>query len=942
MPLDSGMRLGAYEIVSPLGAGGMGEVYKARDTRLDRIVAIKVLPDALAVDPEFRERFDREARVISSLSHPHICPLFDVGRQDGIEFLVMEFLDGVTLADEVARFKDQGLPIEDVLRLGIEIGSALDAAHRAGIVHRDLKPGNVLITKTGAKLLDFGLAKGGHTGWASAVAAAGASGASRGTNLTAPPTMTTPPNITARGTILGTFQYMAPEQLEGAEADPRTDIFAFGCVLYEMLTGRKAFHGKTQVSLIGAILKDTPLPVNTHRAAAPPALAWVVGRCLAKDPDRRWQTASDLVSQLEWIAEGGGEVPRVEAKAPPKSTRTQWLLAAAASVILAGLAAAGAWLLKPQPAAEQPLRFSISTIDAPRTLSTGSPFRDIAIAPDGAHIVYTVGTGTGTAQLMVRAVDQLDAVPLGGITGASPFVSPDGRWIGFFAGGGAVGGVNELHKVSMSGGPSITVCRLPGQLRGASWGSDNTIVFATAARSTGLFSVPAGGGEPKPITTLDAKRGEVNHWFPSILPGGRAALFTIVSAQSGTLDAAQVGVVDLKTREVRTLLRGGGHAEYVAPRAGSGPGYLVYAAAGALRAVRFDPVKLDVLSDPVPIVEQVMTKQSGAAEFSVSSTGTLVYVQGTLTSALAPQRALVLVDRQGREEPIAAAPPRAYSMPRLSPDDSRIALDIRDQENDIWIWDRARQTLTRLTFDAANDNNPAWTPDGRRILFASNREGHEKVFWQAADGTGTAERLTNAENAEAPYSISPDGKLVILRQSAGSGFAGLGTGLGLLSLDAKPRTEPLLRSNAVQVNGDISPDGHWLAYQSTESGQQQIYVRPFPKVDNGRWQISTTGGTHPLWARTGRELFYLDATGRLTTVPVKTTPTFSAGNPTRLFETRYFTGVGRPYDATRDGKQFLMIKAAASAEPASTGTPSPPIIVVHNWTEELRQRLPAR
>jgi serine/threonine-protein kinase len=464
--------------------------------------------------------------------------------------------------------------------------------------------------------------------------------------------------------------------------------------------------------------------------------------------------------------------------------------------------------------------------------------------------------------------------------------------------------------------------------RGASWGPDDTIVFATT-RTPGLRRVAAAGGTPTVLTTPDAAHGEGNHWFPSLLPTGRAVLFTITSSSGGS-ETAQVAVRDLTTGRTTTLVRGGSQAEYVAP------GVLVYALAGTLRAVRFDPGTLAVLSDPVPVVEAVTTLPTGAAEFSVSRTGALVYVPG---GATAGTRSLVWVTRQGHEEPLAAAPLRAYFIPRLSPDGTRVALDIRDGQNDIWIWDLTRQTLTRLTDAPATDQNPVWTPDSRRVLFASTRPGAPNLYWQAANNTGTVERLTTSANQQLPLSISPDGTRLIVREQVPT----TGFDLRVLRLDPStplgtpPRqTEPLLQTTSSEDNGDLSPDGHWLAYESNESGRNEISVRPFPTVDAGHWTISTSGGTRPVWVRSGTELFYLDGAGAMTRVPIQTAPTFSAGTPTTLFATRYFTGVAsRTYDVSPDGQRFLMIKTAGTEQ-------APSMVVVLNWSEELKAKLPAK
>ena len=884
----------------------MGEVYRARDTRLDRSVAIKVLAGALAADPQFRERFDREARVISSLSHAHICALFDVGHEQGVDFLVMEYLDGETLAERIAK---GALKVSDALRIGIEIAGALDVAHRAGIIHRDLKPGNIMLTKAGAKLLDFGLAKVS----APVVAVAGSM------------LPTTPPSMTAQGTILGTFQYMAPEQIEGLDADARTDIFAFGAVLFEMLAGRPAFEGKTRASLLGAILKDEPPPVSQVQPLAPAALNRIVATCLAKEPDDRWQTARDLLRELRWIAEGtiaesgatnaASPGPIAGSKRPGLRRALPWAVAGVLGTFLAIVLVMWAPWRPPSPAAS--MRFSIVP-PAPASLSRSGADRQIAMSPDGSHVVYVAATGGGQTQLMVRALDRLDAEPLRGITNArAPFISPDGKWVGFFQG-------TELRKVSITGGPPITLCRVTGAPRGASWGPNDTIIFATADSVSGLLSVPAGGGDPKVLTQVGQAQSELDHLFPAVLPAGRAVLFTIQGA-TGT-DTSQVAVLDLETGQRKTLIRGGSHAEYVET------GHLVYAAAGSLRAVRFDPVRLEVLGDAVPVLEDVaMGLTTGAANFSVSRSGSLVYMPGG-PAGPAETRSLVWVNRQGREEPI-QAPPRAYFVLRLSPDGTSAALDIRDEENDIWTWDFARQTLTRLTFDQGGDIFPIWTPDGRRIIFSSVRAGLQNVYSQAADGTGVVERLTTAPHGQFAMSVSPDGKsLVVTEQKASND-------LSLLSIDGKGPPAVLVETMFGEGLAEISPDGQWLAYQSNESGQDQVYVRPFPNVNTGRWQISTSGGTKPVWARNGRELFYVDGAGALTTVPIVSTPAFSAGNPLKLFGTRYFSAVqARSYDVAPDGQRFLMIKdPPASSQNTTQALPS--MVVVLNWFEELKTRV---
>jgi serine/threonine-protein kinase len=922
--LTAGTRLGPYEVLSSLGAGGMGEVYKGRDTRLERIVAIKILSASLVGDREFRDRFEREARTISQLTHPHICVLHDIGRYEDTDFLVMEFLDGESLA---ARIERGPLKIDEVLRIGAQIARALHAAHRAGIVHRDLKPGNVMLTKAGAgsanvphaKLLDFGLAKHGAV----------AQGPGGQTNLTAPPTMTSP--LTMRGSIVGTLHYMAPEQLDGAEADARSDMFALGAVLYEMTSGRKAFTGKSQVGVMAAILEHDPPPLASVIPSVPPALDRLIRKCLAKDPEARWQSAGDVASELEWIGETlaqgrplsdtdrSGDAGRLAEVAAFRRRTRVWM---AAALLLPLLASAAVWILRrpPAPTTIRPVRFALVS-DSRQLLGSNVTDRNVALSPDGTHAAYRDSLG----ELIVRSFDQLEPVALAGIGRArAPFFSPDGKWIGFFAPG------PELRKVPTAGGPPIPICKLTGDPRGASWSDDDTIVFAVASTTSGLLSVPAAGGEPKIVTKPDPTRGEsyYRYYHPAALPQHRGILYTVFVGTSG---ASQIAVFDFATGQSKTLIRGGSQPEYLPT------GHIVYAAGTTLRAVRFDLARLEVTSEPISVVDRVPAGVFGSAEFAVSRSGTLLYVAGDANKALA-ENTLVWVDRDGREQLI-PAPPRAYTMPRISPDGTRVALDIRDQENDIWIFDLHRQTLERRTFDPQLDQYPVWTPDGKRLLFASSRLSIPAVFSQAADGTGTAVQMSTPANltAQFPSSMSPDGTRLILREaSATSRFD-----IAMLTL-GKTQTEPLLQTPYGENNGEVSPDGKWIAYQSDESGRDEIYVRPFPDVNGGRWQISTSGGTRPLWERSGKKLFFLDAKNLLHEVAVTTSPTFSANVPVKVLNVPYFVAPGisgRSYDVSPDGKRFLMIKDASALNPQSTAA-APSLVVVLNWAEELKARLP--
>lgn len=898
--LPPGTRLGPYRLDGMIGAGGMGEVYRATDTRLDRTVALKILPGDLSIDAQFRERFEREARAVAALSHPHICTIHDVGRHEGVDFLVLEYLEGETLA---ARLEKGALPLDQALRHAADIADALAVAHRSAIVHRDLKPANIFITKAGAKLLDFGLAKT----TAPTVVGARASDPA-----------TVPEKLTAQGTILGTFQYMAPEQLEGHAADTRTDIFAFGAVVYEMLTGRKAFEGKSQASLIGAILKDEPPSIDKSQPLTPPILDRVVRRCLAKNPDDRWQSAADLADELRWIADGRSQTTRSAAIAPVTRQRALRTFATAGTGVVLGavVTAVAAWIIMVPSTtqAPRPARFEIIPTAA-QPMSLGA-LRSVAISPDGAHLVYRISSGSGLqAQLLVRPMNELTGLAMA--AGANhPFFSPDGRWIGF-------NGMGVLQKIPVTGGAALPICEVGSPERGATWAPDDTIIFATADPATGLLSVPADGGTPTVLTVPDASQGEVDHWSPSILPDGRGVLFRI---NAGNPANHQIAVLDLKTGQRKVLFRGT-QAEYL------DSGHLVYAAAGTIRVVRFDPVRLEVLGTPVTVVDQVMTTGVGFAQFSVSRDGTLVYVPSGTAGEQSPSQVLVWVDRQGTEQPLGTEL-HAYAAPRLSPDATRVAVQIRDGVDAVWVRDLRRDTFTPLNSDAESEMMPVWTPDGQRIIFGSSRGGPPNLYWRPADGSGAVERLTATGRPQFATSVSPDGRQIVIGQLSPGTQADVGVVVG-------GRTEILIQSAFQEFSPELSPDGRWLAYQSNESGQYEIYVRPFPNVNGSRWTISTGGGTRPAWARNGQELFYLDRDDRLTAVTVRADGSaLVVGKPATILERSYFVGgtnYGRPYDVAPDGR-FLMIKDQQKAgEPPM----SPRVVVVQNWIEEVKRLMAA-
>jgi len=900
--LAAGTRLGVYEIAVQIGEGGMGQVYRATDTRLKRQVAIKVLPPSVAGDADRLARFRREAEVLASLNHPNIAHIFGLEGQEGRDaqdgpFLVLELVEGPTLAERIA----QGpLPIDEALRVARQIAEALEAAHEQGIIHRDLKPANVKVKDDGTvKLLDFGLAKALDSGAAKAVESGG---------LSMSPTLSI--HATQAGIILGTAAYMSPEQAKGRPTDKRTDVWAFGCVLYEMLTGRRAFEGDDVSDTLAVVLRGQPewsaLPPDVS-----PALRSILERCLAKERSGR---IPDLSVVRYLMADAAADRPAAPSAAP-RSGFKMALIASVAAIAAAAVAAAVVWsAMRARPASpERPARFALAL---PGPLVLG-PDRAIVLTPDGRHVVSVIGaSAAGGGQLMVRSLNELDAQPIKGVTGArAPFVSPDSRWIGYFDQG-------ELKKVPLTGGPPITMCRVSGGTRGSTWGPDNTIVYATNDATTGLVSVSAGGGEPTILTRPDPAHGELDHLFPSFLPGGRAILFTI--ATSGSADSGVIAALDLKTGQRKTLVRGGSFAEY------SPTGHLLYASGGSVRAVRFDVDRLEVSSDPVVVLDQVQTESSGAAQFSVAPTGALVYEAGDRGTSF-DARTLVWVDRAGREQPLNTGP-RAYLHPRLSPDGSRIAVSMADQDQDIYIFDIARRMLTPLTFGPASEQFPIWTPDGRHVLFRSDRAGIPNLFWQAPDGTGSAEQLTTfSQQLVVPAAITPDGTTLVVQ---------VGTHLGIIRIGDREKVATLLDSPGVQTNAALSADGRWLAYNSTESGTSQIFVRPFPDVDAGRWQISTEAGTKPTWARNGQEIFYLSVVGgSMMTVPVRTTGGFSYDRPTKLFDGRpyYATPANRTYDVAADGKRFLMIRL-----PAIEAVPETKIVLVLNWFEELKARVPGK
>ena len=881
--LSPGARLGPYEITSLLGAGGMGEVYRARDTRLEREVAIKVLPAQGAGREDLKQRFEREARAISSLHHPHICALHDIGEQDGAAYLVMELLDGEALDQRIARGP---LPFKEALAIAIEVADALDQAHRKGLVHRDLKPANVMLTATGAKLLDFGLAK--------AMERSGA-----GAGLTTLETKTQ--NLTSAGTIIGTVGYMAPEQLEGKEADARTDIFAFGVLLYEMLTGRKAFLGESHASLIASIMSATPPPLSTLQPMASPALERAIAKCLAKSPDERWQNMRDLKSELQWIAEGGAQtgLPEQAAAAGSRNARLPWILAGLLAISLASVSFL--YFRAPRPV-ERPVRF-----DFPVPPNTLMRWIDIPTpSPDGQRIVFSAVDPGQHARLWVRWLNSVAPQPLAGTEEAAiPFWSPDGRQIGFLVQG-------KLKVIDSAGGAAQTICEL-NSFGGATWGRDNVILLGKDGL---LFTIPAQGGEPKQVPGFS--RTEGTPYWPQFLPDGRRFLYNF-NGEKRDASGVYAGSLDGKLR--KKLLGEDSKAVY------PGAGYLLFSRGDALYAQPFDAERIELTGSPALIAEHLLIfgTATAGANFFASLNGVLAYRTGATGSDLQ----IAWFDRSGKRLSIVGSPGQ-YSNPALSPDERWLAIGKMDPKlktRDLWLYDLTRGINSRLTYDPGDDLNPAWSPDGKQIAFSSKRKGARDVYMVDANGTREPELLLQTSSDKNLEQWAPDGKFLLLNVQAPDTPADL----FVLPLSGERKPIPYLNSPFVEDMGRISPNGRWLAYRSNESGTMEVYVQTFAPGDSGprgKWRISTDGGMEPQWRSDGKELFYLRGS-TLMSVEVKTDGReFAAGLPKPMFD-KMVTSSGRNhYVVSRDGQRILMITPPEEQMNAD-------VHVVLNWPSAL-------
>ncbi len=878
MALTSGTKLGPYEIQSPLGAGGMGEVYRARDTRLDRTVAIKVLASHLSSSPELKQRMEREARAISSLNHPNICHLYDIGSQDGTDYLVMEFLEGETLAD---RLRKGAIPLNEVYRIGMAIAEALAIAHRQNIVHRDLKPGNVMLTPGGAKLMDFGLAKPvGLPTVASGTVPA----------FTALPTMSGPSPmspLTTAGSIVGTIQYMSPEQIEGKEADARSDIFAFGSVLYEMAAGKRPFEGRSQISLASSILEKEPEPIGALKPQTPTAFEHVVTTCLQKNPEERFQSAHDIKLELQWAATEKPATAAAAAEPAPARRPLGWVAVAIVALLLGTVA--GFLLHRPSAPAE-----SIRTVIDPPPGTTFHLTNDTAgppvLSPDGAAVAFTATGTDGKTLLWVRAMNSPDTRPLAGTEGAFfPFWSPDSRSVGFFADG-------KLKTIDLSGGSPAVVCDAA-LGRGGAWGAGGDILFSAGPTSP-LMRVSATGGTPAEFTKIDTEQHSSHRW-PFFLPDGKHFLYLALHHDPSKSGNDTVYYASLDGKENRLLLHSQSNALYAG-------GFLLFSRGDQLMAQGFDPAKGTLSGDAQSVAKGVMNDSSTwHMDVSAADNGLLIFGSGG-----SGDLQLVWMDRHGKQAGAVATKLTNLQYARLSPQGERVALQIDTGVNDIWVLDLARGVRTRLTFGPVANTSPVWSPDGRWIAYFSLRNGRSTIFRKPADGSGAEETLLTDDQPIFPSDWSQDGRTLLYFR----GPAGAPREIWGLPLQGERKPFMVLPRGAM---GRLSPDGHWLAYISAESGTVEVYVVAFGG-GQGKWQVSPSGGTIPQWSRDGKELYYFDNTFSVMAVPVKAAGgALQFGTPQAI--ANRVTIVSVPfYDVSSDGKQILLEQLAQQVSQSVT------------------------
>ncbi len=901
-----GKTLGHYQITSQIGKGGMGEVFQAKDQVLGREVAIKVLPEEFAKDADRVARFQREAKLLASLNHPNIAAIYGLEESGGTNFLVLELVEGETLAD---RIRQGPIPVEESLKLGLQITEALEAAHEKGVIHRDLKPANIKVNPDGkVKVLDFGLAKA-------------FAGEQENLNLSNSPTLSNA--ATQQGLILGTAAYMSPEQARGKSVDKRADIWAFGCVLYEMLTGQVAFRGEDVSEILASVIKGDVklnlLPANLHLRVSE-----AITRCLQRDLSRRYQDIRDARYEIEQaLADPAGVLAQPAAGAELKTKPRRMLpWIAVTTVLAAAIAGLAVWRLKPAEP-HHVMRFEYELPEGQSFSNLSNPV--LAVSPDGKQFVYSTPNG-----LFLRSMGELTAKFISGTEGyaTGPFFSPDGKWIGYFSPAD-----RKLKKIALYGGAPVVLCDVVQlTVTGVDWSTDNKIVYGQFPGD--IMRISANGGTPESLVKMKSRLLVL----PRVLPDGKSMLYS----SAGSSNQMRIMVQSLKSGATKELFAGTG-LRYLPT------GHLVYASPNNVNifAVPFDHNSLEAVGEPVSVIEDAIDQR----QLAISDSGTLVYISRPKISAETKTEAgatvtsssgetLVWVNRQGKEEPLAAAPDR-YRVFKISPDGMQVALTIGPSgKQDIWIWDVVREAMTRLTFNEGRDSSPLWTPDGKRIVYSWEQElDRSGIKWKAADGTGEEENLGSPTGGlTRPFSWSKDGKTLVLWEA----FRDSGD-IAMMSMEADHARKPLLQGKNDECYPHISPDGRWMAYQSNESGRNEIYVHPFPDVTKGRWQVSLNGGDSPLWSPGGRELFYRNGDATMA-VEVETEPTFKPGKPKVLFKGNYFSAPAycssTLWDISPDGKRFLMIKPPSSASLASEGPRK--INIVLNWFEELKQRVPVK
>ncbi len=896
MTLAPGDRLGSYEVIGLLGRGGMGEVYRARDTRLGRDVAIKVLPASFASNPDRIARFEREAKTLAALNHPNVAAIHGLEDSGGSKALVLELVEGPTLQDRIGT---RALSLNDALAIARQIADALEAAHDQGVIHRDLKPANIKVRPDGTvKVLDFGLAK--------ALEGSGQSDPSLSPTLTSPAS-------TMQGVVMGTASYMSPEQAEGADVDQRSDIWSFGVVLYEMLTGSRLFGGDSVQRVLAKVL-ERDVDLSALPATTPASIRRLLRRCLERDSKRRLHHIADARVEIDEALSGGGEHAATTAVTPTGVARPSYAIWGLGLVVLVlgAVAAFALWRLsRTEPLAVAQFEITTPPDATPRL---GGALPDVAISPDGSRVVYASGTNNGSSRLYIRQTNQVEVAPLRGAERATaPFFSPDGQHVGFIDGVEA-----SLKRVSVLGGPPTTIAVIGQPIGGASWGLDDTIVLG-GGLGRGLWQVSARGGEPKMLTTLDPKTQVAGHNWPDVLPNGKGVLFTLSGTTAAT---SRIAVIAFDSGVITELVSGGSQPRYVST------GHIVYAVDGTLRAVAFDQDRLAVIGSPVPVLEGVLTKNQGAALFSVAPSGSLVYLNGSEIAGV--RRELVWVDRNGGEKHIAFADANPF-WPRLSPDNTRAAFI---SGNDVWVSDLARGTVSRVS-DVGTAQFVFWHPDGRRVLFSAIVDGRRHLLLQSADGTGKPERLPYADaRVLSPEGWARDGRIVVSFQSPKS----QGWDIGLLS----PNGDALQTFLGTPANEDsftISPDGRWIAYEADRTGQYEVYVERFPEGGDRHAISAPDGGEDPTWAPSGKELFYWRPKDKaMTVVQIQTATRLTSGEPTVLFEHGFFNGGGRNFDIDRNGRRFILFKEL----PSASGAPAQRLILVQNWIEELKRLVPSK